>query len=191
MFRLNGPLSMRFERQRGQHQERNMTINDPMDAFVALLSHARSTTERSAKIYTELGELAENPDVKTAFNARAFVQTGTLAKIDEAFRLIDKTPIEFPGKLTQMMVENFREELAEIKAPAIKRLYVLSKAIQIAHWRIGEWTALVAAADVTGNFGVGLLLETCLAEDLAFAERTRRVLRKVAKERIAARQAGK
>jgi len=44
---------------------------------------------------------------------------------------------------------------------------------------------------VTGNFGVGLLLETCLAEDLAFAERTRRVLRKVAKERIAARQAGK
>ena len=182
---------MRFERQRGQHQERNMTINDPMDAFVALLSHARSTTERSAKIYTELGELAENPDVKTAFNARAFVQTGTLTKIDEAFRLIDKTPIEFPGKLTQMMVENFREELAEIKAPAIKRLYVLSKAIQIAHWRIGEWTALVAAADVTGNFGVGLLLETCLAEDLAFAERTRRVLRKVAKERIAARQAGK
>ena len=99
--------------------------------------------------------------------------------------------VEFPGTLTEKMVENFREEVAEIKAPAIKRLFVLSKAIQIAHWRIGEWVALVAAADVTGNFGVGVLLETCLAEDLAFAERTRRILRKVAEERIAARQAGK
>jgi ferritin-like metal-binding protein YciE len=168
-----------------------MTINEPIDAFVALLSHARSTTERSAKIYTELGKLAENPDVETALNARAFVQTGTLAKIDEAFKLIGKTPVEFPGTLTEKMVENFREEVAEIKAPAIKRLFVLSKAIQIAHWRIGEWVALVAAADVTGNFGVGVLLETCLAEDLAFAERTRRILRKVAEERIAARQAGK
>ena len=168
-----------------------MTINDPMDAFVALLSHARSTTERSAKIYSELGELAQNPDVATALNARAFVQTGTLAKIDEAFRLIGKTPVEFPGKLTELMVENFRSEVAEIKAPAIRRLYVLSKAIQIAHWRIGEWTALVAAADVTGNYGVGVLLETCLAEDLAFAERTSRILRKVAEEKIAARQAGK
>jgi ferritin-like metal-binding protein YciE len=168
-----------------------MTINEPIDAFVALLSHARSTTERSAKIYTELGKLAENPDVETALNARAFVQTGTLAKIDEAFRLIGKKPVEFPGTLTEKMVENFREEVAEIKAPAIKRLFVLSKAIQIAHWRIGEWVALVAASDVTGNFGVGVLLETCLAEDLAFAERTRRILRKVAEERVAARQAGK
>ena len=168
-----------------------MAINDPMDAFVALLSHARNTTERSTKIYTELGELAQNPDVKAALNARAFVQSGTLAKIDEAFKLIGKTPIEFPGKLTELMAENFREEIAEIKAPAIRRLYVLSKAIQIAHWRIGEWTALVAAADITGNFGVGVLLETCLAEDLAFAERTRRILRKVAEERIAARQSTK
>jgi len=84
-----------------------MTINDPIDAFVALLSHARSTTERSAKIYSELGELAENPDVKAALNARAFVQNGTLAKVDEAFKLIGKTPVEFPGKLTELMLRTF------------------------------------------------------------------------------------
>jgi ferritin-like metal-binding protein YciE len=168
-----------------------MSINDPMDAFVALLSHARATTERSTKIYTELGELAENPEVKTALSARAFVQAGSLAKIDEAFRLIGKTPIEFPGKLTEMMAENFRNELKEIKSTPVRRLYVLAKAVQVAHFRIGEWVALVAAADLTENYGVGVLLETCLAEDLAFAERTRRIIRKIAKEKIAARQANK
>ena len=47
--------------------------------------------------------------------------------------------------------------------------------------------ALVAAADFTGNYGVGVLLETCLADDLAFAERTRRILRKAAEAKMAAR----
>jgi hypothetical protein len=31
-------------------------------------------------------------------------------------------------------------------------------------------------ADVTGHFGVGLLLESCLADKMAFVERTRRLI---------------
>jgi hypothetical protein len=49
------------------------------------------------------------------------------------------------------------------------------------HLRIGEYVALIAAADLTGHYGVGVLLETCLADKLAFVERTRRLIR----ERIA------
>jgi hypothetical protein len=49
--------------------------------------------------------------------------------------------------------------------------------------------ALIAAADMTGNYGVGVLLESCLADKLAFAERTRRVIRKVAEQRFAERAA--
>ena len=32
-------------------------------------------------------------------------------------------------------------------------------------------------ADVTGHFGVGVLLESCLADKDAFLERTRRLIR--------------
>jgi len=32
---------------------------------------------------------------------------------------------------------------------------------------------------VTGHFGVGVLLESCLADKLAFAERTRRLIRHI------------
>ena len=167
-----------------------MTIKNPMDAFVALLSNVRKTTERSAKIYTELGDLAKDPEIKAALDARAFVENGSLAKIDEAFKLIGKTPIELPGKLQEIFVEDFRREFNAIETPALRRLFVLAKAIHLAHFRMGEWVALVAAADLTGNYGVGVLLETCLAEDLAFAERTRRLLRKIAEAKIAAK-AGK
>jgi len=163
-----------------------MSIKDPMNAFLVLLSNVRRTTERSAKIYTELGELANDPDVKASMDARAFVQTGSLAKIDEVFRLIDKKPLDLPGTIQDAFIEEFRTEFKSIESQPVRRLYVLAKAIRLAHFRIGEWVALVAAADFTRTGGVGVLLETCLAEDLAFAERTRRFLRKLAEAKVAA-----
>jgi hypothetical protein len=45
------------------------------------------------------------------------------------------------------------------------------------HLRIAEYVALIAMADVTGHFGIGVLLESCLADKLAFVERTRRLIR--------------
>jgi len=161
--------------------------NDPKETFVKLLSHVRQTTDRSNKIYEELGRIAENDEIKEAFNARAFARGTELEKIDEVFRLIGQKPVELSGKIQEVFVEDFRKELATLSSPLVKKIFVLAKAIHLAHWRAGEWMALVAAADFTGNYGVGVLLETCLADDLAFAERTRRMLRKLAEAKLAAR----
>ena len=166
-----------------------MAINEPMDTFVKLLSHVRQTTDRSNTIYEELAKIAENDEIKESLNARAFVRTTQLAKIDEAFRLIGKKPVELSVKIQEVFIEDFRREVAELNSPIVKKVFVLAKAIHLAHWRAGEWMALVAAADFTGNYGVGVLLETCLADDLAFAERTRRILRKLAETKLAARGA--
>jgi hypothetical protein len=46
------------------------------------------------------------------------------------------------------------------------------------HLRIGEYLALIEAADLTGHYAVGVLLESCLAEEAAFIERTRQLIRK-------------
>jgi len=161
--------------------------NDPMETFVKLLSHVRQTTDRSNTIYEELAKVAENDEVKEALNARAFVRTTQLEKIDEAFRLIGQKPVELTGKIQEVFLEDFRREVGEITSPVVKKIFVLAKVIHLAHWRVGEWTALVAAADFTGNYAVGVLLETCLADDLAFAERTRRILRKLAEAKMAAK----
>jgi hypothetical protein len=42
---------------------------------------------------------------------------------------------------------------------------------------IAEYVVLIAMSDVSGHFGVGVLLESCLADKLAFVERTRRLIR--------------
>jgi ferritin-like metal-binding protein YciE len=153
-----------------------------------MLSHVRHGTERSAAIYQELGELAQNPEIQEALAARAFVSQQTLAKLDEAFKLIGEKPVNVTGKLHDVFVEDFRRELAEIQSPEAKRLFVLAKANHLNHMRTAEYVT-VAAADVSGHQGVGVLLESRLGDHLAFVERTKRLIRHVIEAKIAARAA--
>ena len=46
------------------------------------------------------------------------------------------------------------------------------------HLQVAEYVALIAMSDISGHFGVGVLLESCLADKLAFIERTRRLIRR-------------
>ena len=96
-------------------------------------------------------------------------------------------PAKLSGRLHDVFVEDFRKELAEIQSPAAKHLFILAKAIHLIHLRVAEYVALIAAADVTGHYGVGVLLESCLADKLAFVERTRRLIRKVVEAKVTER----
>jgi ferritin-like metal-binding protein YciE len=163
-----------------------MPVKDPKEVFVRLLSDVRRGAERSTKFFQEAGELAQNEDIKEALNARVFVQDSIVKRLDECFRLIGAQPVKLEGKLQDVLVEDFRRELAEIESPEAKRLYILAKVSHLMHLRMGEYVALIAAADLTGHYGVGVLLETCLADKLAFIERTRRLIRERIAQRVAA-----
>ena len=164
-----------------------MSLNNPQELFLLLLSDVRRKTERSVDFYRELNKIAEEPEIKEALEARAFVAGKSLDTIDQAFKLINQKPVTLTGRVEEIFVEDFRRDLGEIKSPVVKRMFVLSKLVQLTHWRIGEFVALVAAADATGHFGVGVLLESCLGDYLAFAERNRRLIRNVIEAKVAAR----
>jgi len=164
-----------------------MPANNPLEVFVLLLSDVRRKTERSIEFYQQVNKIAEEPEVKEALEARAFIAEQSLERIDEAFKLINQKPAPLTGHIEEVFVEDFHREVAELKSPAVRRLFILAKIVHLTHLRIGEYVALVAAADMTGNFGVGVLLESCLADNLAFVERTRRIIRKAAELRAASR----
>jgi ferritin-like metal-binding protein YciE len=167
-----------------------MPVRNPKELFVAILSQIRNGTERSTAIYKELGELAQNPEIQEALQARAFVSQQIIAKLDEAFKLIGERPVAVNEKLNDVFVEDFRKELAEIQSPEAKRLFVLGKAATLSHMRTAGYEILVAAADLSGNYGVGVILDSCLADHLAFVERTRLLVRRVVEAKLAARAAG-
>lgn len=154
-----------------------MTIKNSRELFVLLLSELRQGAERTTELFRELGQATQNPDVKEALEARVFVSKKILSTLDEAFKLIGETPVKTSGRLHDVFAENFRKELAEIESPQARHLLILAKANHLIHLRIGEYVALIAAADVTGHYGIGVLLESCLADKLAFVERSRRLIR--------------
>ena len=99
--------------------------------------------------------------------------------------------MKLSGRMHDMFVEDFRKELAEIESPVARHLFILAKAIHPIHLRIAEYETLIAAADMTGHYGVGVLLESCLADTLAFVERTRRLIRNVIETKVSERVADK
>lgn len=163
-----------------------MPVKTPKDLFVVMLSDLRHGAERSHQIYDELGKAAQEPEIKEALNAREFISSQILSRLDECFRLIGEKPVPRNQRLYDTFVENFREELKEIQSPAVRKLFVLSKAIRLMHLRIGEYMALIAAADTLDHPAVGVLLESCLADKMAFAERTKRFIRERIGEKVLA-----
>jgi ferritin-like metal-binding protein YciE len=126
----------------------------------------------------------QDPDISEALKARALISEQALTKIDRCFSLIGEKPIKLSGRLQEVFIEDFRKEVNEIQSPVAKQLFVLAKLNHLSHFRVGEYMALTAAADVVGNYAVGLLLESCLADNLAFGERTRRLIRNVIEEKV-------
>ena len=161
-----------------------MPMKDPKDVFVALLSDVRQNTEKATKAYQEISQVAQDPDIKEVLESRALISNQILAKLDECFRLIGEKPVKLSGRLHDVFVEDFRRELSEIQSPVAKRVFILAKITHLVHLRVAEYVALVAAADLTGNHGVGVLLESCLADKLAFIERTKRLIRRIAEARV-------
>jgi len=166
-----------------------MPVKTPKELFVTLLSDARQATERSGKLYSEISQAAQDPDIKEALESRAWISEKDLSAIDRCFALIGEKPVQLSGRLQEVFAEDFRRELAEIQNPIAKHIFVLAKASHLVHFRIAELSALVAAADVTGHYAVGVLLESCLADKLAFVERTRRLVRNFVAAKVAARVA--
>jgi len=164
-----------------------MAARNPKEVFVQLLSNVRQGTERTTKVFQEISLIAQDPDIKEALEARVFVSDQILARLDECFKLIGEQPMKLNGRLHDVFVDEFRKELAEIQSPAAKHLFILAKALHLIHLRIAEYVALIEAADVSGHFGVGVLLESCLADKLAFVERTRRLIRHLIENKVAER----
>jgi len=166
-----------------------MPARNPKEVFVAPLSDARHNTERSTKAFQEISKAAENPDVREALEARAFIAEDNLHALDHCFELIGEKPVKLSGRLHDVFVEDFKRELAEIQSPVARHLFILPKATHLAHLRFAEYAMLIAAADATEHYEVGVLLESVLADKLAFLERDRRIIRHIIEGRIAERVA--
>jgi len=164
-----------------------MSIKNPKQIFVLMLSDLRQGTEKTTSIFQKLAELAEDPDIKQTLEARIFVSQKVTETLDQCFKLIGEQPVPLSATRTRIyeaLAEDFKKEVADIQDTKTRRFYILAKLDNLVHLRAAEFKTLVAAADVSGNYGVAALLETCLADKLALAQRTQQWLRRIAETEI-------
>lgn len=154
-----------------------MPITTPKELCISMLSELRHGAERSKKVYEELGQAAQNPEIKEALDARELVSSQITNRLDECFKLIGEKPVKINQRLHDVFIEDFRRELNEIQGPIARKLFVLAKASHLAHLQVASYMTLIAVADTLEHPGVGVLLESCLADKLAFMERTRHLIR--------------
>lgn len=167
-----------------------MPVKNATELSLLLLTNIRNATQRETTFFHELSQLAQDPGVKEALDARVFISERTLGTIDQCFKLIGEQPLKTTGRAHDVMIEEIRKDLTEIQSPVARHLFILAKVQQLIHFRVGEYITLIAAADMNGDYGVGVLLESALAEKLAFVERTRRLVKHVIESKAAARLEG-
>ena len=166
-----------------------MTVKNPKELFVLLLSDVRQNEERTAETLKQLSGVAKDPHIDEAIESHIFLRSQIIGTLDRCFSLIGEKPSKPTSRLHDVFLEDFRREVAEIQSPVAKRLYVLAKLKHLFHFRIAEYVALTAMADLSGHFGVGVMLETCLAEKLAFVDRARRLARYIVQQELQERLA--
>jgi ferritin-like metal-binding protein YciE len=132
-----------------------MAVQDPKDLFVMLLNNVRQNEERTASTLQEISEAVEDPDIREAIESRIFLKNQTLSTLDRCFKLIGEQPKKPSSQLHDAFVEEFRKDLDEIKGPMAR------------------------------TFFIGALLESCLADKLAFVERLRRRIRRTVESEMA------
>lgn len=163
-----------------------MPIKNPQELFVKLLSDIRQHEERMTIICQELSQVAEDSEIKESLNSRVFLGDKIINTLDQCFKVLGQQPMKTSDRLQDVFVEDFRKELKEIQSPMAKALYVAAKANHLMQFRIGEYVSLIAMADISGHYGLGMLLESCLADKLSFVDRTRRRIEHLVESEAAA-----
>src|SRR5258708_10226942 len=125
-----------------------MTVKNPKELFVMLLSDARQSTERSTNFYQEISQAAQDPDIKEALESRAWISEKDLSSIDRCFELIGEKPVKLSGRLQEVFVEDFRRELAEIQNPVANPIFVFANTTHLAHLRLAASVPLVPTSAV-------------------------------------------
>jgi ferritin-like metal-binding protein YciE len=161
-----------------------MPITTAKELCLSMLSELRHGAERSKKVYEELGQAAQNPQVKEALDARELVSSQIASRLDECFKIIGEKPVKINQRLHDVFIEDFRRELNEIQGPIARKLFVLAKASHLANLQVASYRMLITVADTLGHPGVGVLLSSCLADKLAFMKRTKELIREQIAERI-------
>jgi ferritin-like metal-binding protein YciE len=164
-----------------------MPIQNAEDLFFTTLSHLHRSETRLQQVTQWMSQQAQDQEVKDILGTRAYLTQQAVSNIDRCFELLGKKPMPPEGQFPDVWAEDIRREHDAIQNPTLKALFALHTIRQIQNFHIGEYMMLTGMAAYMGNIPVTTLLEHNLADKVEFVERTRELVREVARRAIGAK----
>jgi hypothetical protein len=161
-----------------------MPIKEPKELFVKILSDLRQHEYGLTDTLKTVRENAQDQNIKEYFESLVYLSEKNVETIDKCFKMIKESPVKTDDKLKDLFLEDFKKEFNEIQSPFTKVVYFLAKANHLMNVRAGEWITAVAMSNISGNRGVGVLLESCFAQKLAFIKLARRRISTLIEEEL-------
>jgi ferritin-like metal-binding protein YciE len=168
-----------------------MAIQTGEDLFVALLSDLHGSETRLAQVVDDFAKNVQDPDVKNMLSVRSYLTRQDVSNIEKCLQILGRQMTPPTTKFFDTWAEDARREYDTIQLPGLKTLYVINKIRTMQNFHMGEYAAAIALAAYAGNLAITTLLEHSLADKMEFVERTRELVREMARQALAGRVHGK
>lgn len=142
-----------------------MAVKNLMDALEDELRDLLSAEKQLLRALPKMAKKASNPQLKEAFEKHREQTEEHVARLEEAFTMLDKKPRSKACKAMQGLVEEGEEMMSEEAEPESMDAMIIAAAQKIEHYEIASYGAVCTWAKTLGLNEMKELLGKTLNEE--------------------------
>ena len=155
------------------------------DLFNHQLEDIYYAEQQILKALPEMIEKAKSAELKTAFQSHLTETKGQVQRLDQAFKLLGKTPKGATCPAIDGIIKEANEVAGEIADPHVLDAALLASAQAVEHYEISRYGTLIAWGERLGYGDLNKLFEATLAEEKKTDEKLSSIARKTVNKQAA------
>jgi ferritin-like metal-binding protein YciE len=128
-----------------------MDIQKAQDLFVHMLGVQYNADQKCVRFLSEVSKNVEDPQVKSALEQWANGKQQQVQNLEKCFRAIGMQPRTSESMIAESIFNEYRQNVSQIRLPAVKTLYTLTVARDIMGIFVGRYAILTRMARMSGN----------------------------------------
>ena len=155
------------------------------DLFNHQLEDVYYAEQQILKALPEMISKAKSSELKTAFQNHLTETQGQVQRLEQAFKLLGKTPKGATCPAIDGIIKEAKEVASEIAAPEVLDAALLASAQAVEHYEISRYGTLIAWAERLGYSDLIKLFEETLTEEKKADEKLTTIATQVVNKKAA------
>jgi ferritin-like metal-binding protein YciE len=165
-------------------------VNDLEDAFFAELGDMLHAEKQIVKALRKMIRAARSPQLREAFENHLEETEGQVARIEQVFERLDRSPKTEPCEGMRGILEEGQEVIERTESGPTRDALIIAAAQKVEHYEIASYGSLCTWADELGHRDVAGLLDDTLREEKMADKKLTRIAEQRLNPREYARMGG-